>query len=100
MLIDIVYSAPRYLCSALERLPLSIQAFELGQQARADAADRAPNSLDKRRRQQTHITRETNQFHTSLFQFRCDLGIVLCSISPAAFYGECVDASFARLYQA
>src|SRR5690242_12787637 len=52
--------------TVFERLTLCIETGKRRQQAGMNVQDAVPKRLDEARRQQPHITRETNQIHAPL----------------------------------
>ncbi len=98
-LIDKMYSASGDLDAGVERLFLSIEAWEGGQQARMNIYDPLWKSAYKLRRQQPHIAGKTDQLNASLFQLRDDLGIVFFAFSAFSFDHNGLDTAFTRLYK-
>jgi len=83
----------------IERLPLRIEPGKCRQKTRMNVEYSPSKRLNKARRQQPHVTSETNKIHVALAQSCDDLVLVLFTIAPTTLDRNGFDATLSRELQ-
>jgi hypothetical protein len=91
--VDEVDRASADLCAMIECLSLRVQTGEQRQQAWVDVDDALRKRVHEKRRQDAHVTGETNQIDAFLAQDRNNLAIVFFTFTPATFDDECFETA-------
>jgi hypothetical protein len=79
-----------------ERLPLRVQTGKRRQQAWVNVEDAPRESVDKARRQQTHISSETDQINASLAKGFDYFTLVFLALATFTLNRECLNPTLAR----
>ena len=95
-LVNKVDGAAGKLHAVMERLALRIEAGKGREQARMNVENAPAISFDKERREQAHVTCETDKINCALTKHPDDVTLVLFARAFASFDDECFQTALRR----
>lgn len=98
-LIHKVHGASTHLHAVCERLALGVEPRERRQETGVNIEYPTTERVNKTRRQQPHVSRETNKIHVAFAQRGNDLALMLFAISPTPGNHKCLNPTFSRQLQ-